>query len=159
MRSQRRLISLLLLTAAAACGGPVAEGRWQLQEIMSHRCRSAGDTGLICDSDEALPTARSEGAVTIVDLGYNRLQLIDVDGRVTVGRSYVDGARFRWLERRTDDGACVETSDEILELVVEGEGLSGQRRVYAAQSEACGAASITDEGFVVYAVRLAEEAP
>jgi len=147
-----------LLCLVAACGSPIAEGRWQLVELMSHRCRSAGDTGMICDEDVALPRARSEGTITIIDLGENRLQLIDVNGRLTVGRDYIDGARFRWLERRSTDGDCVETSDEILELVVEGEGLSGQRRVYAAYNEACGSAGITDEGFVVFATR-SEDAP
>lgn len=157
----RRLALLALPGACAlalACGGPVAEGRWRIVEVMSHRCRSAGSASLICDSDEALPTARSSGMITIRDLGYNRLELIDIDGRITVGRAYIDGARFRWLERLTDDAGCVETSDEILELVADGDELSGQRRVYAAQSEACGSTSVTDEGFVVIATRSGEAA-
>ncbi len=142
------LVCLLLVS----CGGPVTEGVWLFSERMSHRCRTATDLGIVCEDDSSLDPGRREGTVQIEDLGGGRLRRVDVDGRITVGQDYSDGARFRWLERRSSDaGDCVETSDTVLELVGDALGLSGQRRVFADRSEGCGTANTSDEGFVVTA--------
>jgi hypothetical protein len=146
---------LLLLVVAAGCGPPVAVGSWQVSEIMDHRCRASGDLGLACDGEAALEPGARLGVVEISELAWGRLRLVDVDGRTTTGRSYSDGARFRWLDRRSEAG-CTTSSDEILELVQDGEGLSGQRRVYASYSEECGTGSVTDVGYLVRATPAAE---
>ncbi|MBN2361480.1 MAG: hypothetical protein JXR83_18660 [Deltaproteobacteria bacterium] len=148
---------LVLIAGAASCGPPVAVGTWQVSEIMDHRCRASGNLGMACDGDAALDPAAHRGTILIEELEWGRLRLIDVDGRTTVGRSYSDGARFRWLEKRlASDTGCTTSSDEIVELVTDGDGLSGQRRVYASYSAECGTASVSDIGFVVQATRLAE---
>jgi hypothetical protein len=151
-----RIALLLVLVCAAGCGPPVAAGNWQVSEIMDHRCRASGDLGMACDGDAALDPADHLGAIEITELGWDRLRLIDVDGRTTTGRSYSDGARFRWLEKNSD-GTCVTSSDEIVELVQDGDGLSGQRRIYASYSAECGTASVTDVGFLVRATRASEK--
>jgi hypothetical protein len=121
---------------------------------MSHRCRG-GELGLICDDDSTLDPAARSGQIQIDDLGGGGLRLIDVDGRTFVGQSYSDGARFRWTARLSDgDASCVESSEEVLELIEEGAILSGQRRVFQARSEGCGVASSTDLGYVVQATRV-----
>jgi hypothetical protein len=148
------LLLLLLVPGAVACGPPLAEGTWSLVERMSHRCRG-GELGLICDDDTTLDPAARQGQVQIDDVGGGRLRLLDVDGRVFAGQSYSDGARFRWSGRQSDaEALCVETREEVLELIAEGEGLGGQRRVFQTRSEGCGVASSSDLGYVVQASRV-----
>lgn len=153
-----RVASLLSLIALAGCGPPVAVGSWQLSELMDHRCRASGDLGMACDGSAALDPASHGGSIVIEQLEWDRLRLIDVDGRTTIGRSYRfeegDGARFRWLDKRTaGDTGCVTSSDEMIELVEQGDGLAGQRRIYASYSAECGTASVTDIGYTLTAAR------
>lgn len=163
IRAMRRAL-LLLSLVLAGCGPPVAVGTWQLSEVMDHRCRASGDLGMACDGEAAFDPASHRGTIVVEQLEWNRLRLVDVDGRTTIGRSYNfedgSGARFRWLEKRTaGDTGCVTSSDEVIELVDQeatGEKLTGQRRIYSSYSAECGTASVTDVGYTVSAERAAE---
>jgi hypothetical protein len=152
-----RAVLSLVLVSAAACGPPVAVGTWQVSEIMDHRCRAMGDFGMACDGEAALDPANHVASFAIEELEWDRLRLIDVDGRTTIGRSYSDGARFRRLEKRHTEDNCTTSSDEIIELVAAGSGLSGQRRIYASYSAECGNANVSDIGYVMRATRLPED--
>ena len=153
-----RLLFLAALLLLASCGPPPIAGQWSLREYMSHRCHSTGGVGLVCDAESALPAAVREGTLYIEDLGGSRLRLIDVDGRLGIGRTYSNGARFIWAgEDQVDEGDCTRTREEVLEFSYEDEGLGGQRRIFSSYSEGCASASTHDEGFVVRALAVEGE--
>lgn len=154
MRKRAMMTAIVFAALCGACGGPVIQGLWQIEEAASHDCVSSSSGGLICQAPEGLDQNQSSGVLRVDLLESGHLRLTDVDGRSIPGQSYSDGARFRWfLEQQ--HGECLDTEQITLELSLVEDQLTGFRRQTHARNAACGQQGVTDKGWILQGVRVA----